>query len=109
MQIDSNIVAGASTALVTVFIALFGLFWKQVSNDRQERRERDKALFDKIDGLKDGISAVRENFVQHNTCDQRRKDCPCNREMLDLKKQFHEHERDEIDLTKTQLLQIKKV
>lgn len=104
MQIDSNIVAAASTTLVTVFIALFGLFWKQVSNDRQERRDRDKVLFDKIDSLKDGVSAVRENFVQHNTCDQRRRDCPCSREMQELKKQFHEHERDEIDLTKTQLL-----
>jgi hypothetical protein len=94
MQI--NLEGSLMSGLGTLIIAIISAMWKQNSNDRKERREqvsedrkerkdRDKALYDKIGELSKSMSNVRENFVSHNVCRINRQDCPCHKEIKEIK------------------------
>lgn len=94
MQI--NLEGSLMSGLGTLIIAIISAMWKQNCNDRKERREqvsedrkdrkdRDNALYKKIDGLSKSMSDVRENFVSHTVCRMNRKDCPCHKEIEEIK------------------------
>lgn len=76
-------------AFIALIVAILGGSW---------------AVWNKLDHIWKAIGEIRENFVKHQTCAERRQNCPCVKELAELRKNFHEHELGEIELTKTQVM-----
>jgi hypothetical protein len=66
-----NITGEMVTLCIVLLTAICSGFW---------------AVLSKIDGVQKEISAIRENFVRHDVCKERRRECPCVKKMEEIEK-----------------------
>jgi hypothetical protein len=67
--------------MVTFFLGLLGAIFTGISFVLK----RIDNLIRKIDELQFSVGKIRENFVRHDVCKERRRDCPCIKEVEDIK------------------------
>lgn len=83
-------ITGEMIILFMVIIgALFSVvyfFWQEKKESNTTFNEIRKENITHFTELKDLISGIRENFVKHEVCKERREKCPCVKELEEFKK-----------------------
>ena len=51
-------------------------------------------IWTKLDKIWKEISHIEKDYVEHNVCKERRKECPCAKDIQRIEEEFHESRKN---------------